>query len=121
MVIFKGEDIETGLAKVDWAKNTYVKTLGTTLEDGFNYNMRLFVIGPGGEIPLHIHEKLFHLQYVLEGQIKITIDDKDETAEKGDVIYIPSKSRHKYINIGNTRAVFLCITPLIEDKTELLE
>lgn len=121
MVIFEGSEIEEGLSQVEWARNTFVKTIGTSVEDEFNYNMRIFVIRPGGEIPLHRHNKAFHLQYVLEGKLKIIIDEEEDIAKARDVIYVPSGTKHKYINIWDTRVVFLCVTPLFGDKTEILE
>jgi len=119
MTIFKRDDVEPG--PVEWAVKTYLKTLGTTLEDEFNYNMRLFRIDVGGYIPLHRHSRIFHLQYVLRGRMRVEVDGEEYIAEEGDVVYIPSGKPHKYVNIGDEPVEFLCVTPLWEDETEVLE
>lgn len=120
MFVFKKEE-QAEFSAVKRSKNAYVKTLGATLEDDFNYYMRMFILEPNGYISMHRHEKIFHLQYMLEGSMKVVIDSEEYLVSAGDVIYIPSKSKHKYINNSNERAVFLCITPLWEDKTEFVE
>ena len=119
MIVFKRDDAELG--PVEWAKKTYLKTLGMTFEDEFNYNMRLFRIDVGGRIPLHKHNKIFHLQYILKGKMKVTIGQEEHVVEAGDVIYIPSRVVHEYINIGDEPVEFICVTPLWEDETIIME
>ncbi|MEM0057115.1 MAG: cupin domain-containing protein [Candidatus Geothermarchaeota archaeon] len=122
MVLYKGGPIEEGLSKVIWARNVYVKTLGTTLEDEFNYSMRMFVLETNGYIPLHVHTKAFHLQYLLMGSMRVEIDNEVHDVAQRDVVYIPSKAKHRYINTNNGRTVFICVTPLFEDdRTDILE
>ena len=119
MPVYKGG--ERKFYKVDWAYKTEVAVLGATKEKGFNYNMRHFRINVGGIIPLHKHNKIFHLQYMLRGKMKLIIGDEEYLVEPGDVMYLPSGIPHKYINIGDEPVEFLCVTPLYLDKAEILE
>ena len=119
MPVFKNQNRK--FYPVDWAYKTEVAVLGATQEKGFNYNMRHFKIDVGGYIPLHRHSKIFHLQYVLRGRMRLIIGDEEYTVGPGDVLYLPSGKPHKYVNIGSEPVEFLCITPLYLDEMELLE
>ncbi len=119
MPVFRGVDRK--YYPVDWAYDTYVAVLGATREKGFNYNLRHFIIKPGGYIPLHIHTNIYHLQYMLRGRIRLRIGDEQYIVEQGDVMYLPSRKPHGYVNIGEEDAEFLCITPLIPDKMDILD
>ncbi len=119
MPVFKNEDRK--FYPVDWAYKTSVAILGATREKGFNYNMRHFKIEVGGYIPLHKHNKIFHLQYVLRGKMRLIIGDEEYIVGPGDVLYLPSGKPHKYVNIGDEPVEFLCITPLYADEMKLLE
>jgi len=119
MPVFRGENRK--FYDVDWAYKTKVAILGATSEKGFNYNMRHFIIDVGGYIPLHKHSKIFHLQYVLRGRMKLRIGDEEYIVGRGDVLYLPSGKPHRYENIGDEPVEFLCITPLYYDEMEILE
>ena len=119
MPVFR--NVDRKFYKVDWAYKTEVAILGATNEKGFNYNMRHFRIDVGGLIPLHRHSKIFHLQYVLRGRMKLRIGDEEHIVGPGDVLYLPSGIPHRYENIGEEPVEFLCITPLYYDKMEILE
>ncbi len=106
---------------VDWAYRTRVAVLGATRERGFNYNLRHFILEPGGVIPLHVHTNVYHLQYMLRGEIRLRIGDEEYLVGEGDVMYLPSRIPHRYENTGDEEAEFLCITPLIPDRMEILE
>lgn len=119
MTIFK-KALDKPLEKVKNA-NAYFRYLGETSERTFNYYMRMFVIPPGGYMPLHKHRRIFHLQLVLEGELEITVDNEKYGVSKGDVIYIPSGAKHKYVNNSSSNAIFICVTPKWEDETIIIE
>ncbi len=106
---------------VDWAYKTRVAVLGATREKGFNYNLRHFILEPGGVIPLHVHSNVYHLQYMLKGEIRLRVGEEEYLVRPGDVMYLPSRIPHRYENAGQDEAEFLCITPLIPDRMEILE
>jgi len=119
MPVFK-RAIEKPLEKVENAI-AYFRYLGETSGEEFDYYMRMFIIPPNGYMPLHKHNRLFHLQLVLDGEMEVIINDEHYKVSKGDVIYIPSKAKHKYVNNSERDVVFICITPKLEDEMIILE
>ncbi len=100
---------------VEKGKNAYFLLLAKAdVEDGCF--MRMFILEPGGYLPKHRHNKIYHLQYVLEGKLKVRIDDKEYILKKGDSIFVDGRCWHEYINISDSTSKFLCITPNIQDE-----
>ena len=92
-------------------------------EDSPDYGLRLFSIGPGGEIPIHNH---FYVQtmFILSGQLLVASHDPEtdeKTEEKrvnsSDFVFIPSMEPHSMINTSDSEEVsFLCcIANVYED------
>ncbi len=88
-------------------------------EEGPNFAMRRFVMGPGGSMPRHTN-LVEHEQYVLGGKARIGIGDEEYTVQEGDVVFIPAEVPHWYKNIGDDDFVFLCLVPNKPDKTVIL-
>ena len=44
--------------------------------------------GSGGASP-HFHKEMIESFYVLEGEVRFTIEDTVQVATKGDVLYVP--------------------------------
>lgn len=92
-------------------------------EDSPEYGLRLFTVGPGGEIPIHNH---FYIQtmYVLGGHLSVCsydgeTDEKKEEKIAGpnDVVFIPSMEPHSAKNTNDTEnATFLCCIGSIYDN-----
>lgn len=62
--------------------------------------------GSSGGFIQHVGEEL---AYVLEGQVQITLADKDYQLNPGDSMFFPSELPHGYRNIGTTEARILWI------------
>ncbi|KXA97795.1 hypothetical protein AKJ38_00230 [candidate division MSBL1 archaeon SCGC-AAA259I14] len=106
--------------KVERAENISVEWLIGT-ESGAECYIRRFTMKPGGKMDLHKHDNLYHLQYVLKGNIKIVIGSEKYEVEEGSFLYIPEGTPHSYENLENNEAQFLCIIPSKEDRhTEIL-
>ncbi len=75
------------------------------------YIMRIFEMDPGGHIEAHSHP-WEHEIFVLEGRIRIRVEDKVFDLEPYMAIYIPPKKVHEYWNIGDTVARFICTIPV---------
>jgi quercetin dioxygenase-like cupin family protein len=88
-------------------------------DEGPNFAMRRFSMGPGGGMPRHTN-LVEHEQYVLNGRARIGIGDGVYTVQAGDVVFIPAEAPHWYENIGDDDFVFLCLVPNKPDKTVLL-
>lgn len=88
-------------------------------DEGPNFAMRRFIMGPGGGMPRHTN-LVEHEQYVLTGRARIGIGDEVYTVQAGDVVFIPPEVPHWYENIGNDDFVFLCLVPNKPDRTVIL-
>lgn len=107
---FKGKAMAVKDVTVRWLSKADFDESGAA-----GYGLRLFTIGPGGEIPVHDH---FYVQtmYILSGQFEcIEFDPQTgEAVDKrvcgpGDAIFIPSMEPHGMRNLSTTEeGTFLC-------------
>jgi quercetin dioxygenase-like cupin family protein len=88
------------------------------------YGLRLFQVGPGGEIPIHNHLYL-QTMYILSGEFECWEFDPDTdelketvTCRAGDTVFVPSLAPHGMRNLSSEEpATFLCcICTLAEDQ-----
>lgn len=106
-------------------KETYIRWLSQVgPEEGPEYGLRFFTIGPGGFIPIHKHF-YYQTMYVLEGRMLVTsydpeTDEKVEEAEMGpnDMVFLPTMEPHGAKNLSEVEKVtFLCcIANVYEDE-----
>lgn len=83
---------------------------------------RRFSLEPGGRIPCHRHDEIEHQQYVVSGEMVLTLDGDERCARQGDAVIIPAGVAHSYENRLAQPVEFLCIVPLVDDyQTEWLE
>lgn len=100
--------------KVERAVKTEIEWLVDRHDGAPNFEMRRFVIKPGGSIPEHYHPDIEHEQYVLKGSYKMGIGKRVHDVKAGDSIFIPKGTPHWYRNTGRGKAEFLCIVPKTE-------
>lgn len=93
------------------AKNVYVRWLISKKDGAPNFAMRLFEIKVNGNTPLHTHP-WEHEVFLLEGEAKIIVEDKEYYVKEGYIAYIPPNVKHSFINIGNKTLKFLCMIPI---------
>jgi quercetin dioxygenase-like cupin family protein len=89
-------------------------------DEGPNFAMRKFTMGPGGGMPKHTNT-VEHEQYVLRGRARIGLGDEVVEVKEGDVLYIPAGLPHWYEALGDEPFEFLCMVPNKEDRIEVLE
>ncbi len=89
-------------------------------EETPNFQMRRFVIEPGGAIPAHTNT-VEHEQYVLSGAARVGIGEEVFEAKAGDVLFIPAGVPHWYETLGDAPYEFLCLGPNAEDRIEMVE
>jgi quercetin dioxygenase-like cupin family protein len=84
------------------------------------YGLRLFTIGPGGEIPTHNHAYM-QTMYIVSGRFECweVHPDTDEMVTKicgpGDMVYVPSLEPHGMRNMSSTEpGQFLCCICTLE-------
>lgn len=84
-----------------------------------NFNLRRFIMGEGGGMPLHSNQ-VEHEQYVLRGKARVGIGDEVHEVEADQVLYIPAGMPH-YYEVLEAPFEFLCIVPQAVDRIEILE
>jgi quercetin dioxygenase-like cupin family protein len=102
-------DAEAVAVTIEGAQNVTKQVL-VDPEDGYRGFMRMFAIAQNGNTPYHRHD-WYHLNYVVEGEGVVTIDEVDYPLSRGTVAYIPAGSKHGFRNTGKTELRFLCLIP----------
>ena len=99
------EDAEEGATKLK------VRWLITKEMGAENFAMRLFEMELGGHSPYHSHI-WEHEVFILEGEGVVVGEGLERKFSVGDVIFIPPKEKHQFINTGETIVKFLCLVPV---------
>jgi len=79
------------------------------------YGLRLFEVGPGGEIPIHHHDYV-QTMYILSGEFECWQFDPDTdepvttaVCRAGDTVFIPGWEPHGMRNLSSSdAATFVC-------------
>jgi len=109
-------DVKLEKVTVPGAKNAFVRWLISDKDGAPHFAMRLFEVGADGNTPLHNHP-WEHEIFILEGEAKVRIGDKEFQVKPGYVIYIPPNVEHTIVNIGRSTLKFICLKPLIKQNT----
>lgn len=102
---------------IEDAEQAFIQPLITRFDGAPNFELRKFIIKPGGKIPPHLHPEIEHVQYVLKGRYRVSIGGEIYEVKPGDAILIPPNTVHYYENNGEEDAVFICIIPRKEYQT----
>ena len=107
---YNGSAAQVNDVTVQWLSKS-----GTDAQGAPAYGLRLFTVGPGGEIPTHDH---FYVQtmYILSGSFECweANPDTGEITKRsvvgpGRAVYVPSMEPHGMRNLSSTEAAtFLC-------------
>lgn len=97
----------SGTAPAVWGPGDLYSLLVT----GEESNNALFqfeaVVPKGGGPPPHVHTREDETFYVVSGSLEILMGDKTYQAKKGDFVYIPRGTVHRFKNVGADTAVQL--------------
>ena len=97
----------SGTAPAVWGPGDLYSLLVT----GEESNNALFqfeaVVPKGGGPPPHVHTREDETFYVVSGSLEILLGDKTYQAKKGDFVYIPRGTVHRFKNVGDDSAVQL--------------
>jgi len=109
LVNYRGESSQAKDVSVRW-----LSKVGQDSEGGPAYGLRLFTVGPGGEIPTHEHAYV-QTMYIVSGEFECwelnpkTGELAKRTCGPGDMVYVPSLEPHGMRNVSATHpGQFLC-------------
>jgi quercetin dioxygenase-like cupin family protein len=91
-------------------KDAAMKVLITADEGWADHVMRIVELAPGGYTPHHAHDWP-HINYMLEGEGVLKIDDQDNAVTAGSYAYVPAGQVHQFKNTGAGTFRFICIVP----------
>ena len=89
-------------------KNARVCVLWGSLDGVSNYAMRHFVLYQEGHTPFHAHP-WEHEVYVLKGEGKLVLSDRELLLKTGDSAYVKGNEPHQFV--GSPYMEFLCVVP----------
>lgn len=114
-VPYKGRVSEAKDVSVRW-----LSKVGRDSEGSPAYGLRLFTVGPAGEIPIHNHAYV-QTMYIVSGEFECwEMDpDTDQILKKvcgpGDMVYVPSLEPHGMRNLSSSQpGQFLCCICTLE-------
>jgi quercetin dioxygenase-like cupin family protein len=114
-ISYKGQSSDAKGVSVRW-----LSKVGQDSQGSPAYGLRLFTIGPGGEIPIHNHT-YEQTMYIVSGEFECweLNPDTDELIRKvcgpGDMVYVPSMEPHGMRNMSASQpGQFLCCICTLE-------
>ena len=114
---YKGKNLEVKNVSIKWLSQAGIDK---SMPD---YGLRIFTVGPKGNIPIHSH---FYMQtmYILSGKLIVSAHDpetdvklKETSVSSNDFVFVPSMEPHSMVNPSdNQNTIFLCcIANVYED------
>lgn len=77
-----------------------------------NFAFRVFTVAPGGHSPLHSHDDIEHVNYVISGQgALVDAEGRLNPLSKGDFAFVAPGDIHQFRNTGSEPFVFICAVP----------
>lgn len=77
------------------------------LEDAEKYKVKRILVNPGGKLSLQYHHKRSEVWTIVDGTGTITLDEKIEDYEVGQVVQIPQGVHHRIENRTQKPVVFI--------------
>jgi quercetin dioxygenase-like cupin family protein len=110
MPVVKYDDIDLAQVVMEGAENVS-KAIVVGDDVGWDeYVLRVFRLGPGGYTPKHRHG-WEHVNYVIQGRGKLTIEGTIHNLERNDFAFVPSDQEHRFENPYDDDFEFICIVP----------
>lgn len=90
---------------------TLIRELLHPKNDGLNLDFSLAhaTVEVGKASIPHILQKSTETYYILQGEGRVFIDDKEQDMQVGDLVFIPAGAKQYIENIGSIALIFLCI------------
>ena len=70
---------------------------------------------PMAHVAEHVHRVQEQVYHVLEGEGRLTLDERSVVMRRNDYVFIPPGVRHSFANTGLGALVFLVVTTPVDD------
>ncbi len=97
----------TGTAPAVWGPGDLYSLLATGEETNNAFFQFEAIVPKGGGPPPHVHSREDESFYVVSGSLEILLGDETYHAKRGDFVYIPRGTVHRFKNVGGDTAVQL--------------
>jgi len=107
---FDWEEVDVQSYNSSEIKGVIKKVLVGPKEGAPYFVLRYFEIEPGGWTSLdeHSHD---HGVFILKGEGKVLLGQKEYKVKFGDVVYVSPNEKHQFKNTGNSPFGFICVIP----------
>lgn len=102
---------QKSLATTRQIPGALIQFLVTKEHTGGAYSLLLGKLRKGAEPLMHVHEHEDEALYLLDGEMIVTIGDKDYHAKSGDFVFLPRKIPHRPKLITDTVNAMIFISP----------
>jgi quercetin dioxygenase-like cupin family protein len=97
----------TGTAPAVWCPGDLYSLLATGEETNNAFFQFEAIVPKDGGPPPHVHSREDESFYVVSGSLEILLGDETYQAKRGDFVYIPRGTVHRFKNVGGDTAVQL--------------
>lgn len=97
----------TGTAPAVWGPGDLYTLLVTGEETNNAFFQFEAVVPEGGGPPPHVHSREDESFYIVSGSLEVLLGDKTHHAKRGDFVFIPRGTVHRFKNVGGDMAVQL--------------
>jgi mannose-6-phosphate isomerase-like protein (cupin superfamily) len=97
----------TGTAPAVWGPGDLYSLLATGKETNNAFFQFEAIVPEGSGPPPHVHSREDESFYIVSGRLEILLGDKIYQAKRGDFVYIPRGTIHRFKNVGRETAVQL--------------
>ena len=97
----------TGTAPAVWGPGDLYSLLATGKETNNAFFQFEAIVPKGGGPPPHVHNREDESFYLVSGSLEILLGDKTYQAKRGDFVYVPRGTVHRFKNVGGDVAVQL--------------
>jgi len=97
----------TGTAPAVWGPGDLYSLLATGEETNNAFFQFEAIVPKGGGPPPHVHSREDESFYIVSGSLEILLGDNTYHAKRGDFVYVPRGTVHRFKNVGSDTAVQL--------------
>jgi len=77
------------------------------LEDQPTHKVKRIEVKPGERLSYQYHHKRSEVWTIVQGEARVTLNGVETDYTTGQVIQIPLKAKHRIMNIGQTKLIFI--------------